>query len=296
MKNLIVDIQRCSLHDGPGIRTTIFLKGCPLRCAWCHNPEAQNFKQQLSFNSSKCINCFTCVEVCEAKAHSIKDNKHEVDFSKCNLCRKCADGCPLKALSIVGKLMSTEEIINIVRKDKHFYDNSGGGVTISGGEALANIDSVLSILKECKNLNIHTCIETSGYTSTESISKVIDYIDLFLYDYKLSKEEEHVKYTGVSNKLILNNLEYIYSKGKSIILRCPIIPDVNDNIDHFSAIKDIAMQFKNILKVELLPYHDFGVAKSNNIGSYQERYSKPSEQEKQQWIQYYKENNICNVS
>lgn len=296
MKNLVVDIQRCSLHDGPGIRTTIFLKGCPLRCAWCHNPESQSFKPQLSFNSSKCIGCFKCVEVCETKAHFIKDNKHEVDFNKCNFCGKCVDNCSVNALSIVGKLMSTEEIMNVVMKDRHFYESSGGGVTISGGEALANINSALSILKECKKLNIHTCIETSGYTSSESISKIIDYVDIFLYDFKLSKDEDHIKYTGASNELILKNLEYIYNKGKSIILRCPIIPSVNDNIEHFSAIRDIALKYKNTLKIELLPYHDFGIAKSNNIGRLQERYSKPTEQEKQQWLEYFKENNIYNVS
>lgn len=292
MKNLVIDIQRCSIHDGPGIRTTIFLKGCPLRCQWCHNQESQSYEKELSFNSDKCVSCGACIEICEEGAHYMEEGIHKVDYNKCKACGKCKEVCFQKALSIVGKELSLDEIMNIIKKDKAFYKNSKGGITISGGEALTNIDLTKSILIKCKEEGIHTCIETSGFAQKENIDLILDYVDLFLYDYKLTGEELHKKYIGVSNKKIIENLEYINSRGKEIILRCPIIPGVNDFREHFEAIKALGEKLDSIRKVELLPYHDFGVVKGKNIGKEVYRFRTPSKVEKEEWGIFFEDVNF----
>lgn len=287
MENLIVDIQRCSIYDGPGIRTTIFLKGCPLKCQWCHNKESLSYKKEISFNSEKCNKCLRCKDVCEKSVHYIQSNKHMVNYIECDKCGKCIDVCPNKALLIIGKELSVDEIIDIVKKDKRFYDNSKGGITLSGGEALSNIKFSKEILRRCKEENISTCIETSGYTSKENLDLIMEYVDLFLYDYKLNGKELHQKYTGVSNEVILENLEYINKHNKEIILRCPIIPDVNDFEEHFKAIRNLGESLKNIKKVELLPYHDFGVIKSENLGQESIKFRVPSKIEKEEWKSFF---------
>ncbi|MFZ2539058.1 MAG: glycyl-radical enzyme activating protein [Oscillospiraceae bacterium] len=287
MKSYIIDVQRCSIHDGPGIRTTVFLKGCPLKCKWCHNPESQGFCKELSFNSSLCISCGKCVGVCPENAHQIVDNMHTVDFSKCNLCGVCAKVCGEKALIIVGKEMTPQEVFNIVIKDKVFYNQANGGLTISGGEALSHIDFCLELLKLCKDQKIHTCIETSGYTSIDNVNKVLPYVDLFLFDFKVSNEQDARKYIGGSLASIRENFEYIYSQGKDIILRCPIIPQVNDTKEHFDAIGEMTIKYTNLLGVELLPYHDFGVSKGNNIGKSTEHFKFPTQEQKQEWLTYF---------
>lgn len=295
MDSLILDIQRCSIHDGPGIRTTVFLKGCPLKCKWCHNPESQSFKKQVSFNVSRCTNCLSCIKECSNGAHIIKDGVHSLDFSKCNACGKCVEECSNKALKIVGNEKTVSEVVNIVKKDIAFYKSSGGGVTISGGEVLSNADFASEVLKQCKDLGINTCVETSGFGSTKSIDKIIDYVDIFLFDYKVSNDEKHMEYVGVTNVGILKNLEYIYSKNKKIILRCPIIPSVNDTEEHFKCIRELITKYPNIEKVELLPYHDFGVNKSLNIGYDKNVYETPTEEDKNKWVNYFIENNVDKV-
>lgn len=264
-KGLIFDIQRFCIHDGPGIRTTVFLKGCPLKCIWCHNPESQSFKRQLSIDFSKCFNCKRCMEVCENRIHSFENHIHKVDFDKCKLCGKCEKVCKNNAISILGKEYSIEETINIVEKDIKFYKKSNGGVTFSGGEAIYQLDFLIETYKILKEKDINICLETSGYIEKDKLKKINRYVDLYLYDYKATGEEKHKKLTSVSNKKILNNLIYLNDSNKKIILRCPLVPQVNDDKDHLKMISHLSL-LKNVLKVEILPYHNLGKSKSKKIG------------------------------
>lgn len=295
MKSYIIDVQRSSIHDGPGIRTTVFLKGCPLRCKWCHNPESQSFHKELSFNSSLCTSCGHCVEVCTKNVHQIKQGQHMVDFSKCVQCGACTEICKAKALTIIGKEMTPQEVFDIVMKDKVFYDNANGGLTISGGEALSHVDFCIELLKRCKERDIHTCIETSGYTCPANVKNLLPFVDLFLFDYKVSNNKDAKEYIGDSLENIEQNFKYIYQQGKDIILRCPIIPKVNDTKEHFEAIGKMIEQYPNILSVELLPYHDFGVVKGVNVGRESMRFSFPTLEQKKEWLDYFKLNGYNKV-
>jgi pyruvate formate lyase activating enzyme len=263
---IVVDAHRFSLHDGPGIRTTIFLKGCPLSCKWCHNPEAVSYKPQLSFNSEKCTNCFECVTACPSGVHKIFDNKHVVSFEMCVLNQACVKACPNEALSIIGSTKSIGDIFKIVLSDKEFYSNSGGGITISGGEPMTQFEFTKSILILAKENSIHTCIETCGHAPTERYLEILDLVDLFLFDYKETDKSRHKDFTGVSNELILKNLSVIYDSGAKIILRCPLIPGVNDSEDHFAGIVELSRKFPNIEGIEIMSYHNIGIDKAEKIG------------------------------
>ena len=263
---VIVDIQRFSLHDGPGIRTTVFLKGCPLSCKWCHNPEAILHKPQLSFNADKCANCFRCVEACSAGVHSIIEGRHHVDFSRCELAETCITACPNEALSIIGRSMSVEEIMAVITKDKEYYAHSGGGVTISGGEPMTQFEITKEILMACNREGIHTTLDTCGHVPPERYREVLPYVDLFLFDYKETDEDRHRFYTGVSNTLILRNLDMLYSERAKIVLRCPIVPGFNDTEAHFLGIRDLARRYPDLAGIEIMPYHNMGVEKARRTG------------------------------
>ena len=264
MKNIVFDIQRFCLNDGPGIRTTVFLKGCNLNCKWFHNPESKLNIPQIMLNESKCTSCLECFNICSC--HFIDENgKHQINRNKCSTCGKCVDACS-GALEICGKEMTAKEIIDIVLKDKAFYENSGGGLTISGGDPLYNIEFTKNILIEAKKYNLHTAIETSGYCSKEKLIEIIPYVDLFLYDYKETDLSLHKEFTGVSNEAIINNLFILNELKKPIILRCPIIPSFNDRGEHFRSIGEIAEKLENILRIEILPYHLLGKDKFNHLG------------------------------
>lgn len=295
METLILDVQRCSLHDGPGIRTTVFLKGCPLNCRWCHNPESKSFYKELSFNGSLCLNCGECEKVCSQKIHSFNSKSHIVDFSRCTFCGKCVNTCLQKSLSIIGKAISPQQVFDIIIKDKVFYNSSGGGVTISGGEALSHGDFCLELLKLCKQEGLHTCIETSGFSSIKVLPKLLPLIDLFLYDYKLSNENDAKPYIGGSLENIKKNFDFIYKQGKEIILRCPIIPGINDNEEHFSSICEIIKNYPNISQVELLPYHNFGISKVKNLGKEAFIFITPTEETKKAWMDYFKCKGVDNL-
>lgn len=287
MSTFVIDVQRCSIQDGPGIRTTVFLKGCPLRCEWCHNPESQSFKRQLSCSSSLCTSCGECVKVCDNQVHSIVNGKHIIDYDKCTFCKKCVDTCPIYALTIVGNVMSAEQVFEVVKQDEIFYNQGGGGVTISGGEALSHPDFCVDLLSRCKDSNIHTCIETSGFANAKTLDKILPLTDLFLFDFKVATQQLAEKYVGGNLSTIQNNFKKIYDYNTPIILRCPIIPTVNDTTEHFNAICDLIDTYPNLQGVEMLPYHSLGISKGNNIGKETTEFTSPTSEQKAEWLEHF---------
>ncbi len=290
-KNPVVfNIQRFSVNDGPGIRTTVFLKGCPLSCIWCHNPESQSILPQIMYKEEKCTSCGKCVSVCKANAHIINQNKHLFLPENCTNCMECTNVCFL-AIEGVGNKTSSYEIITQALKDIEYYKNSGGGITLSGGEPLIHPDFCLEILKLAKENGLHTCIETCGYTDWNNILKISNYCDLFLYDIKLTDTNLHKKYTGVHNELIIENLKKLDAIGKKIILRCPIIPTINDTEEHFTKIAEIANSLKNVTEINILPYHSFGKTKYKNLGKEYslESLDNPPKEQTAQWMKKLKE-------
>jgi glycyl-radical enzyme activating protein len=263
---VVFDIQRACLHDGPGIRTTVFLKGCPLRCLWCHNPEGISGDAQLFYNTDRCVGCGRCAEACRNGVHHCSGNVHALELDKCTLCGQCISVCDHSALRLVGKEMSVEEVLKEVLADTDFYESSGGGITLSGGEPLWQLEFSLALLRKSREVGIHTCIETSGYADSRSFKRVFGLVDLMLFDYKVSNSALHEKYTGVPNKLILQNLDLAYQTGVPIVLRCPIISDVNDSESHFRAIRGMEEKYPRLKGIEIMPYHSMGVAKLESIG------------------------------
>ena len=290
IKGVILDIQKFSIHDGPGIRTTVFLKGCPLNCLWCHNPESKSFNPQLSYDINKCNMCRKCETVCPVKAHKFEKNVHHIECSACTLCGKCAEACPTGSLSIYGKVMSVDEIIAEVEKDKSFFDNTGGGITISGGEPLSRIEFTLALAKAAKEREIHVTVETSGFAPQESMEKIADYTDLFLFDYKVSDNELSEKLIGIKDlDKISENLDLIYSKKKDIIIRCPFIPEYNITEKHFRQIAELEEKYPDLLGIEILPYHNFGKNKADNIGDkYEVNVKMPDDEEIEKWLMKFR--------
>ena len=261
-KAMIFDIQRNSFVDGPGIRTTVFFKGCNLRCKWCHNPESQSFEKQMMFYKDKCTGCGKCREVCPNHLQS------------CDFCGKCELYCPAEARKICGREYTSDEVLAEVIKDKAFYDNSGGGVTFSGGECMLQLDFLCEILKKCKSEGIHTAVDTAGNVPWKSFEKILPFTDLFLYDIKAFGAELHRKGTGVSNELILENLKNLSGRA-DIIVRIPVIGGYNDNDEEIRQIADFLKQIK-IIKAELLPYHAMGEHKYTALGRNTESFNVPN--------------------
>ena len=285
MSGLVFDIQRFSLHDGPGIRTTVFFKGCPLRCIWCHNPESMRMAPQLGYKKEKCTGCMACVHVCPNAAHREESGEHILDFSRCRFSGRCVEPCVSGALRQIGKEMTVEEIMAEVIKDRLYYDNSGGGITLSGGEPMLQFAFALELLKESRNMGIHTCIETSGYADTEKFCRILPLVDLFLFDYKATGDERHKALTGVGQELIIKNLDILGGNDSGIILRCPLIPGINDQIEHLQAISMLSRKYKSIRGVEILPYHDYAKGKWAEVGkeNFLEGIPSASRQDIAQW-------------
>lgn len=264
-KGIIFDVSRYCLNDGPGIRTTVFLKGCPLRCSWCHNPESQKMTPEILFSQSSCINCGACSVVCPNQCHSLED-LHIFDRSRCTVCGKCVEACAKKALRIVGKESTVEEIISEVLKDKTFYATSGGGITVSGGEPTLQVDFLEKLLTLAKKEGIHTAVETCGYAPQENFERIAPLTDCFLFDYKETSPEKHINFTGKDRSLIMQNLELLNRIGAYIILRVPLIPGYNDTLENIEGIKVTAKKYPSIRKIEILPYHPLGVSKEKELG------------------------------
>ena len=263
MKGIISDIKRFAVHDGDGIRTTLFLKGCPLKCVWCHNPESIDFKPQIAYYMRKCIGCGECVAVCPVNAHKITESGHVFEREKCIDCGKCETVCLGEALKFYGKGVTVDELLPTLLEDKDFYETSGGGVTLSGGECLCQVDFCAELLKRLKEKGINTAVDTCGFVPKESIEKIMPYTDTFLYDIKAIDNDVHIKCTGKSNKQILENIKYIDSCGKAIEVRIPYVPKYND--DQIDKIAEFLRPLKNVKTVKVLPYHNYAGSKYESL-------------------------------
>ncbi len=264
---MIFDIERFAIHDGPGIRTTLFLKGCPLACWWCHNPESLSPRRELVFFESKCIGCGTCFEVCPVRAHErLPAGGRVYHGEKCAHCGRCVDACAAEALVMEGREIGVEEAVEELARDAPFFASSGGGITLSGGEPMRQPAFCAAVLRACREKGIHTALDTSGFAPWSEYERVLPFVSLVLYDVKLANPEEHRKYTGVDNALILENLANIDASGTPIEVRIPMIPGVNDGAANLDASAAILGRLRNLTGVVLLPYHRFGEAKYARLG------------------------------
>jgi pyruvate formate lyase activating enzyme len=256
-QGIVFDVKHFAVHDGPRIRTTIFLKGCPLRCEWCHSPESQNPIPELLIHQDRCIGCRRCLEVCKLGAIS---SPGAIDRSKCNLCGECTETCYAEALELLGKKMTIDQLMEIVEKDKELLISSGGGVTLSGGEPMMHSGFAVELLRRLKETGYHTALDTSGYTTWEKLKQALEYSDLVLYDLKHMDSLKHKQHTGVSNDLILENLRKTSKNGNSIWIRVPLIPRINDDEENLRELADYVKGLE-VERTYILPYHTLGVAK-----------------------------------
>lgn len=262
----VFNIQRFSLHDGPGIRTTFFLMGCPLRCVWCHNPEGMEERIQLQYSEKECIQCGACVAACPQAVHEIKAAEHQVFFDRCKLCQNCIKVCPTEALQLSGKAYTVEELVSLGIRDVPFYKNQGG-ITFSGGEPLLQPRFVAEIAKQSKAHGVPTvAIDTAGDVEWGAFEKVLPYVDYFLFDLKAASEEVHIFGTGCSNKRILENLFRLDKTGKKLFIRIPLIPTVNATMEEMKKLAKMVKELQNVVEVRVLPYHTFGQEKYTTLG------------------------------
>ncbi|GAA0258712.1 glycyl-radical enzyme activating protein [Faecalicatena contorta] len=273
VKGIVFNVQRFTIHDGPGIRTELFLKGCPLRCEWCSNPESWHRNIEVGIYASKCISkekCGACENVCPVEGAINFENGiiESIDRDVCTNCMKCYNSCPAEAIKAWGKMMTVEECMEITRKDRGFYDKSGGGVTVSGGDPFVQSDFVMELFKACKQENIQTCIESTFYAKWEQIEKVLPYTDLIISDIKHMNSEIHKKHTGVDNHLILENLQKLANDGREMILRIPVIPNVNDDMENIEKTADFIIDKLNgnVRTLQLLSFMRLGEEKYQSLG------------------------------
>ncbi len=275
---IIFDIARFCINDGPGIRTTVFLKGCPLHCSWCHNPEGISPHIQLSYNTDKCIHCGICAAACSKNCHSFSNNIHLINSNDCVCCKRCIEICIQEALSFIGKKVTVREVVTAVLKDLSYYRASSGGVTLSGGEILYQPDFSYSLLQAFKVYEIHTCIETSGIGNTDDLKRISELTDLVLFDFKHSDKEALYHHTGAKLNEVYDSLALLGNLKKPVILRCPLIQDINTSELHIEEIARVTNSMDNILQIDLLPYHNLGCEKSKNLRLPVTEFSTPSKQ------------------
>ncbi len=267
MHGYIFDIKHFAVHDGDGIRTTVFMKGCSMKCIWCHNPESICSHHQLGYLAHKCAHCGRCAEVCPNGAHTLDaGHTHHFDRTKCLYCGKCEAACRSKALTLYGKHVSAEEIMPDIMKDVDFYESTGGGVTLSGGEALLQKEFCLELLKLAKAEGLNTAVDTCGFVGVKTFEDVLPYVDTFLYDLKHMDSEAHRRLTGQPNELILDNLRMITEKGAKIEIRMPLVPDHNDSPENLHAMGRFLKDLKGITRIKVLPYHEFARTKYTSLG------------------------------
>ncbi len=272
INGMIFDIKKYSIHDGPGIRTTVFFKGCPLRCWWCHNPESQSRQPELMLRGNRCVICGACEGVCPEHAiYTIQEGVTEAgmpmtDRSLCKVCGTCVEACYSGAREWVGRTITVDEVMYAIERDVPFYDQSGGGVTFSGGEPLMQPEFLLSLLRACRTANIHTALDTCGYAPWRSLEKIAAEVDLFLYDVKLIDEAQHRVFTGVSNRLILNNLRRLSAMDAVLIVRHPLIPGINDDETSLRMLGEFLTGLRGVREVEITPYHPIAEAKYDGLG------------------------------
>ena len=294
-QNLIFDIKRYAINDGPGIRVTIFFKGCPLSCQWCHNPEGMSGEMQKMYTKSLCIGAQECINVCKEVALLLTQDGVITDFNKCTLCGECADVCPTRAIEMSGREMTVEEIMDVIIKDLDLIRLSGGGVTFSGGEPLHHPKLLMPLIDACKKHNIHVCIDTSGLANKKVLLEVAEKADLFLYDLKLMDPQKHKKYTGVNNKQIIDNLIALAVNDVDFIIRIPLIAKVNDSrkdLTQFASF--IASLRPGDKNVNIFPYHNTGRYKHTKLGNIvnNSQFKTPSEESLQNAIRIFKEYGI----
>jgi pyruvate formate lyase activating enzyme len=263
---IVFDISRYAIHDGPGIRTTVFFKGCPLNCWWCHNPESMASAPQVAMRESRCICCGRCIDGCPSGAIAFEGGVPATDPSLCRLCLECTRLCYAEAREVVGRTVTVDEVMTEIEKDIPFFDESGGGVTFSGGEPLMQPAFLLRLLEECGRMEIHRTVDTSGHASRDLILKAAARSDLFLYDLKHMDTEIHRQYTGVSNQTILDNLRALSEQPVAIRVRFPVIPGVNDSLEHAGQVGSFLARLTRVKHVELLPYHDVMRSKYQRFG------------------------------
>lgn len=262
IRGLVFDIKKYAIHDGPGIRTTVFFKGCPLQCQWCHNPESWKGLAEHGLRRSRCIGCGQCVEVCTNEAISLVENLPVTDMEKCVLCGRCVDTCVNGAREIIGRRMRVSEVMAEVERDIIFYDQSGGGVTFSGGEPLMQPDFLFALLNQCEERQIHTAVDTSCYAEPEIVERIGEKTDLFLCDIKHMDSETHERFTGVTNNLILDNIRRLSEAGKEIVIRVPVIPGFNDEKANIEATGEFAASLQSVSRIDILPFNRGGKEKS----------------------------------
>ena len=277
MRGRIFDIKRFALHDGPGIRTTVFLKGCPLRCAWCQNPESLSHEREIMYRSEHCTKCGACAEACPQGAHRVESETHTFDRDTCTLCGKCVEACPAGALEWVGRDVTVDEVMDEVERDRPFYEESGGGVSVSGGEPLAQAAFTTALLRAAAGRGLHTCLDTTGCAPWEVVEAVLPHTRLFYYDVKVIDEARHRELTRVGNELIIANLKEIVGRGAAVVIRRPFVPGLNDSDDELAALARLVRELDGLrgtadaplderLECDVLPYHAMASGKYAGLG------------------------------
>jgi pyruvate formate lyase activating enzyme len=262
---VIFDIKKYAIHDGPGIRTTVFFKGCLLSCHWCHNPESLSRTTQRLYREERCIGCMECVKACPNNALTANENGPKWLTANCAYCKTCARVCPAQAVEFIGKTMSVEDVVAEITKDTLFYDESRGGVTFSGGEPLMQPSFLMELLKACGNLDLHRTVDTCGYADTRTLLNIATHVELFLYDLKHMDPQKHYRYTGVSNEMILTNLKCLSRQGARIIIRLPVIPGINNDKENIERTGAFLSSLAGVSQVNILPYHHTAKAKYKDL-------------------------------